>query len=389
MRLGYLIPEFPTQTHAFFWREAKALEEVGIEIFFLSTKHPSEICEHDFGKIAEQKTKYLFPPNLFKALFNLSLMPRRLLKAIRYVFELSEASLYERIKLLGIILVGANSEKYCRSKKIEHIHVHSFANSAHLASLCHILGGPSYSLSLHGDLAVYGGDHYSKCKYASFVTAVTRPLCLQIIDSIPGLVPIEVSMGVDVEKFSFISRREKVGLHVVSVARLSHTKGHIYFLEAMAKRVSSGQDIYYTIAGEGPQRSEIEMRVAALNLSDRVKLIGSISEDQVVALLHKSDIFTLNSFGLGEAAPVAVMEAMSTGMSVICSEIGGTGGMINNNIDGILVPQRSSEAIAKALERLDDPSYRRTLGAAARKKAEQDFDYRKKAKILGQRILDL
>jgi glycosyltransferase involved in cell wall biosynthesis len=81
------------------------------------------------------------------------------------------------------------------------------------------------------------------------------------------------------------------------------------------------------------------------------------------------------------------MEAMACGLPVICSRIGGTGAMIADGVDGLLVPQRDPAAIAAAIARLDDdPRLRRRIGAAARRTAEARFDYRALAERLGAEI---
>ena len=95
----------------------------------------------------------------------------------------------------------------------------------------------------------------------------------------------------------------------------------------------------------------------------------------------------MSSFGLGEAAPVSVMEAMASGRPVISTRIGGTAEMIDDERDGLLVAQQNSSEIAKCLEQLiSDPELRSKLGAAAREKAVQEFDYRINAALLLDRI---
>lgn len=70
MRIGYLIPGFPGQTDAFFWRERQALKEFGIETSLISTSRPpQEIISHDWAKQAQKETAYLMPPS-FKDVLN-------------------------------------------------------------------------------------------------------------------------------------------------------------------------------------------------------------------------------------------------------------------------------------------------------------------------------
>ena len=388
MRIGYLIPEFPAQTHAFFWREAQGLADSGLQVRFLSTRRPAQdTSRHAFTATARAQTAYLFPPSLRTALKLLLTRPRRALRALAYVAGLTETPPHRRAVLAGLLLPAAHLAALARREGLDHIHIHSFANAAHLGALCHRLGGPPFSLTLHGDLPVYGRDHAAKVAEAAFVTAVTEPLCAAIRATCPGSTPHHLSMGVDTERFAPVVAAVTDGpLRITSIARLNYVKGHACLLDAMAALVASGHDLTYAIAGDGPYRAEIVAKVAQLGLGSRVTLLGPLSEDGVLALLRASDVFALTSFGLGEAAPVAVMEAMACGLPVICSRIGGTGDMIADGRDGILVPQQDVAAIAEALTRLGDRATRHRIGQAARATALARFDYRHKAAELAALI---
>jgi colanic acid/amylovoran biosynthesis glycosyltransferase len=84
---------------------------------------------------------------------------------------------------------------------------------------------------------------------------------------------------------------------------------------------------------------------------------------------------------------VAVMEAMSAGVPVVCSRIGGTTDMIEDGVDGLLVAQQDEQGIASALRRLyDDRSFGARLGSAARQRALSQFDSVRRAEILLEAI---
>ena len=387
MKIGYLIPEFPAQTHAFFWREAEGLQQAGLSVRFLSTRRPrDQTSRHAFTMQARAATFYLFPPPL-GALVWLVLHVAAAWRGFRYVLGLRETPFLRRLPLLGLLWPAAALVRLARAEGLAHIHIHSFANAAHLGALARLMGGPPYSLTLHGDLPVYGRDHAAKVAGAAFVTAVTAPLCETIRAACPGAQPVNLSMGVDADRFRPGPTRSGGGpLRIVSVARLNYVKGHVHLLSAMAARISAGADLTYDIAGDGPYRDEIAAKIVELGLSGRVRLLGPLSEDAVLGLLQQSDVFALTSFGLGEAAPVAVMEAMACGLPVICSRIGGTADMITDGADGLLVPQQDEGAITDALAALEHPPTRARIGKAARERAEKAFDYRAKAQVLANLI---
>jgi glycosyltransferase involved in cell wall biosynthesis len=305
---------------------------------------------------------------------------------------LRESPWKRRVLYLGLVLCAADLLRHARDQGYGHVHVHSCADTAHVAALGHILGGPTYSLTLHGDLPVYGTNHASKMAEARFVACVTAPLRQQVQEQVglPAGRTGVVWMGVDTDSFRDEGGRadEPGRLHLVTVARLHAAKGHRHALAAVRAALDRGCEVRYTIAGEGPHRPEIEAEVKRLNLADRVEMAGTVSEGDVRALLQRADAFVLPSVGLGEAAPVSVMEAMACGLPVVASIIGGTPDMITTGVDGILVGQGDEKALADALVMLArDPGERRRLGRAARERAVRDFDSRQTARRLLDAIL--
>jgi colanic acid/amylovoran biosynthesis glycosyltransferase len=313
--------------------------------------------------------------------------PGRLFDCFRYAFRLSGGGLKVRMRTLALIPSASELARICLRENINHVHFHSCGDSAHVGALVGILENISYSVTVHGDLPVYGSNHAEKFAGASVVTAVTRPLAEQVSAVRPGVPVPVISMGVDVDRFR--PQADAGGdpppgsALFVSVSRLNHTKGHACFLEAMRGLVDEGLDVRYAIAGAGPARQEIEDKIDSLGLEDRASLLGPLGQGDIIRLLQDADAFVLTSFGLGEAAPVAVMEAMACGTPIVCSAIGGTTDMIEDGLDGFLVPQQDVARIREAARRIAaDPSLRRRMGQAARKKAVAAFDYHVKAREL-------
>lgn len=376
MKLAMLIPEFPTQTHIFFWREIEALRQLGVEVVVVSTRRPQEGCPHPFAREAAPQTRYVYPPRMGSALNTLA-RPARVAAAARYIASLAPAS---RAKAVGYALCAADLAAFLRKEHVQHLHIHSCAEAAHLGALTRAFGGPDYSLHLHGDLDVYGTDHAQKMKAALFVATASRPLQDQVASQAgyPADRTFCMKMGVDTTRFS--PRPDTMAgsaIHVVSVSRLALCKGHEYGLQAIRAAVDAGVDIRYSIVGSGPDEAHVRQAIDRLALHDRVSLLGPKSELEIAALLQSADLFLLTSVGQGEASPVAVMEAMASGVPALCSIIGGTPDMIADGTDGLLAPQADVPALTAALNRLwNDRGLLRTLGANARRRAEEEFDAR-------------
>jgi glycosyltransferase involved in cell wall biosynthesis len=374
MKVGMLIPEFPTQTHIFFWREIVALRKLGVEVALLSTRAPKEECPHAFGREAAKETHYVFPPSL-RSLARSRFGPGALARVGGYVASLSPES---RAKVAALAVCAADLTGYAREQGIDHVHVHSCADSSHIAAMSRLMSGPSYSVHVHGDLAVYGKDHAQKMAHAAFVGVAARPHMEQVVQGarVPRNRVFRMIMGVDVSRSEPRPRGDgQSPLRLASVSRLALCKGHTFALQAIRRLRDSGVDVRYSIAGLGPDRDAIAADVARLGLEESVKLVGPLSEDGVRALLRGSDVFLLTSVGLGEASPVAVMEAAACGVPSVCSRIGGTADMIDSWVDGVLVDQQDVEGIAEAIRRLhanrDDLE---RMSGAARTRAEREFD---------------
>jgi colanic acid/amylovoran biosynthesis glycosyltransferase len=392
VKLGYLIPEFPGQTHIFFWREIQALRRIGEEVALLSTRKPPNACRHDFVSSAVAETRYLFPPALPNLARWISSGGKGLSRAMSYLHLLETSGPKTRIRHLALLAAAVDLVQWAKRESVEHIHGHSCADAAHVLALARCAGGPSYSITLHGDLEVYGTDHVQKLKDAAFVCAVGSHLRQQLVEraGVPGQRIIVTCMGVETSKLATLGwdRPYTPGsLHIVTVARLHPAKGHLHALRAIHRGVGAGADLRYTIAGDGPHRDALLTQIDELGLRDRVKLPGTLSESEVFALLSKADAFVLPSIGVGEAWPVSVMEAMAAGLPVIASAIGATPEMITTGQDGFLIPQRDEGSLFESMMRLAmDVELRRSIGQAARQKARQRFDVAATARTLSDAV---
>ena len=363
-----------------FWREIKALRGMGVEVLLLSTRPPLVINKHDFHPDAAAETRYLFPPNIRHLAAWLVAGCPNLSQVRSYWRNLEKPNVTRRLDRYGLLASAVDLVRWARSKQINHVHGHSCANTAHILALARCLGGPSYSLTLHGDLEVYGKDHKSKMAAAEFVCVVGSHLRRQVVER-AGVTADRVlvtCMGLDMSKLASLNANRSYTsgtLRVVTVARLNRAKGHLHALAAVQQGIRAGLNLHYTIAGEGPFRGAIESRISELGLGGCVTMTGTLSETEVFQLLSRADTFLLPSTGLGEAWPVSVMEAMAAGLPVIASEIGATPEMITSEEDGFLVPQADERAILERITLVANHiDVRKRIGDAARRTAQRRFD---------------
>ena len=151
LRLGYLIPQFPGQTHIFFWRELEALQARGVQPVLLSTRPPPPgLISHEWSAEATARTTYLGRMDPLAALGGLvRLPPGDLLSAPR-----GEPRAFLRDMAMSIP-AARRLVDHARREGIDHVHAHSCGRAALIAALAFRMGGPRYSLTLHGPLEDY------------------------------------------------------------------------------------------------------------------------------------------------------------------------------------------------------------------------------------------
>jgi glycosyltransferase involved in cell wall biosynthesis len=171
------------------------------------------------------------------------------------------------------------------------------------------------------------------------------------------------------------------------VGRLSHEKGHLDFLEALAALKRRGVNFHALIVGEGPERAPIERLRARLQLTAAVTLGGQ--QNDVRPYYAAATLYVMPSHS--EGSPNALLEAMAAGKPVVASEVGGIPEIVTGGRNGLLTPPRNPQALAGAIERLlKDPLEAARLAENAARETER-FTYQAYHRALAgvyQRVLD-
>jgi len=167
-------------------------------------------------------------------------------------------------------------------------------------------------------------------------------------------------------------------IQIVFIGRLAQPKDPLLLLKSFNSLSSELKNkAQISIIGEGPKRKELEKFIRKNKLEEKVKLFGGIPREKVFKILKKSDIFVLISNW--EGFPYTIIEAMSYGLAIIASEVGG----IKEAVDscGILVKRGDKEEIKNALEKLlKNPSLIREMGQSAQEKVKKEFSLDKMLK---------
>lgn len=154
------------------------------------------------------------------------------------------------------------------------------------------------------------------------------------------------------------------------VGRLRYYKGLHVLIEAL-----SDIDAQLMVVGVGPLMAEWQTQARSRGVADRVAWLGEVPDDDLPALYHQSDLFVLPATQPSEAFGLVQVEAMASGVPTVCTELGtGTSWVTLHETTGLVVPPNDARALAGGINRvLADPAWRKSLGAAARARAQAEF----------------
>jgi glycosyltransferase involved in cell wall biosynthesis len=180
--------------------------------------------------------------------------------------------------------------------------------------------------------------------------------------------------GIDLEAFSFAENVAPKRLrNAIHVARLDPVKDQATLLRAIRIVVDAEPGFRLTIVGDGPERRRLVQLSNELRLEDNVSFLGF--RDDVHELLSSAGLFVLSS--LVEGISLTLLEAMAVGLAVVATDVGGNREVVVHGETGLLVPARSPEQLAEGMLTLvRSPQMMHTMGRAARKRVEQEFDLR-------------
>ena len=161
---------------------------------------------------------------------------------------------------------------------------------------------------------------------------------------------------------------------VVALGELVRNKGYRYLIEAIGFLKQRNRAMMLYIMGDGDERQSLEKLITEKALEGQVHLLGYVPNGP--SYLKAFDIFTLTS--VKEGLPYVLLEAAQAELAVIGSEIPGITDIIENGVNGILVPPRDPETLLSSLILLhENPDLRRRLGANLKASIQENFSFDK------------
>ena len=264
-----------------------------------------------------------------------------------------------------------------------HIHLSSRASFWRKSVVCLLarLAHRPYLLHVHGSEFA---DFYEECPDAArrIVRAVLAKATLVLalseawratLQRISPPARIEVLMNAvplpSLDERRQVAQRQPNLLFFGEIAR---HKGVLELARAFARTADAFPGLQLVYAGTGRSVAETRELAAQLKLGDRAVFTGWLESERKHSVLAGATLFVLPSYV--EGMPMALLEAMSWGLPVIATPVGGVPEIVTEGVDGLLVPAGDVEALAAAIRRLmSDPPLRERLGRAARETVAARF----------------
>ena len=383
MRIGYFTNTYPRATDTFIQREIKGLRERGFDVRTFSVRRAG--IEHDVSPyvITEKKNTFcILPINPINiAVCNLSGFfnsPSSYISTFKLALSTAQPGLRGFLWQLFYWQEAVVLSRELRHQKIEHLHNHMGDASGTVAMLATRMASISYSITIHGPHIFFDPTHWAlreKVKYSSFIACISH-YCESQMMLFSEQTDWDrfniVHCGINPEQFAYTEVKEQAR-KLLYTGRLAVEKGLPILFESLKLLKEQGYDYELTLVGDGEDRLYLEQLASEMGIDDRLIFTGFAGQDEVRKYLLESDIFVLPSFA--EGVPVSLMEAMSCGIPVISTYVGGIAELIKSEETGLLVSPSDPIQLKDAIARyIDDYDLRNKVSRQGREKVVSDFN---------------
>jgi glycosyltransferase involved in cell wall biosynthesis len=372
----------PSQT--FVRREIAALEARGWTVHRFAMRRFGKELAEPADRAEEERTEYILEggaSRLLRAvLAEAAGRPRRWLAALSTAVGLGRRSEKGLVRHLAYFAEACDLRRRLAVRGVGHLHSHFGTNAAAVAMLCRLLGGPAYSVTIHGPEEFDAPGPLAlrqKVGHAAFAVAISHftrsQLCRWCATADWARIHV-VRCGLDEVFLGRTGDPVPARTRLVNVGRLAEQKGQLLLVEAAAALRDRGHDFELVIVGDGPLREDLEALIDRLGLGDRVRITGFLDNRAVRRELEAARALVLPSFA--EGLPVVIMEALALGRPVIATYIAGIPELVESGRNGWLIPagavkplvEAMAEALAAAPEDLD------RMGRAGAARAAEQHD---------------
>ncbi|MBK8268799.1 MAG: glycosyltransferase [Planctomycetes bacterium] len=390
--VAYLLQNFPKYSETFILNELLEHQRCGSSVRVLALRFPRDGRFH--GCIAELDSAAEYVPESYWD------KPDKRREATWEAIRQAPVGLFKAARrwvgwqadfrdLWQAILV----KRWAARRSISHIHVHFGGYAARVAFLSRLMGGPSFSATLHAFDIFRDNVNTALLRdmiaLSAFCVTVsefnTRYLCDEVgADSTKVRV---LYNGIPLSRFPFSEKPREPGV-VLAVGRLIEKKGFVHLIRACGSLFEQGNLSRCDIVGEGPLKDELKAEISRLKLKGRVNLVGAWPQERVAEALGTASVFALPCVeakdGNMDALPTVLLEAMAAGCPCVSTRLSGIPEIIEDGRTGRLVDPGDETGLTAAIrDVLKNREEAMRFSLASRSRAESMFDVRKAVGTLG------
>ncbi len=355
LTVAYLANQFPSAVEPYVVEEIEELRRRGIRVVAGSVRKPRLDEGWPPGCAPEVVLQPLSVTILLRAMWLCVKRWGRISPLIaRVVFRGRERPL-QRFKAVAHTGLGACYAVLIEGLSVEHIHVHHGYFGSWIGMTAARLLGVGFSVTLHGSDLLLNGDYLDAklegCAFCLTVSEYNRRYILGHYPRVDAAKVVVARLGVEVaERVTLPVQNLSTGsdpLRLLAVGRLHSVKDHAFLVRVCEQLQGRNVSFECAIAGDGPERRNLESLIRKCGLDGRVRLLGHMPREQLDSHYDRADVVVLTS--RSEGIPLVLMEAMARGRIVLAPAITGIPELVIPGETGFLYEAGSLEGFVDRL----------------------------------------
>ena len=379
-RIGFLVKTYPKLSETFILEEILGLERIGIDLHIFSLNPPQDAAVH--AAFAQVKAPLTYLPETTFSLTNLLTQAKRALRSpVRYAKTIWFAlNRLEPNGLRDCLRAGVLAEKLAQ-QGIAHLHTHFISEPAGVAELVNRLTGMPFSISAHAK-DIYLSDPQTlrrKLDAAKFTVTCTAYNRSHLASIAPSANIFRMYHGIDLARFPGADPACRANPPLIlSVGRLREKKGFATLIKSCLALHLNGIAFRCEIVGYGEDQAKLQRLIDGYGLASTVVLAGKMTYAELIERYRHASLFVLPSQiaedGDRDGIPNVLLEAMAMELPVVSTDVSGIPEVIQNGINGLLIPPQDAPALTNAITTiLHDSKLCSSMGQAGRRLVDTMF----------------
>lgn len=407
LNIGIIIGPFPTLSETFIVNQITALIDEGHNVKLFSSRKRDATVVHN--NIIEYN---LFEKVMFKEKPSAN-KGKRLLRFFKLIFQhattINWSLLFKSLNFFKYGKRALNLEVFFErkffilNKRFDVVHVHFASRAIYIAAYKAegFIKNAKLVVSFHGyDInpskiefyKSYYKTMFEQTDYFTVNTMYTKEILLQANPALTNVHILPESLDTDLFKRKKDKPRVDDTFNIVYCGRLVPFKGGVLLPLIMDELRQRGYtNISLKIIGDGELKDEIKKEIERLGLQNAIRLVGAITQEEIIEIFNNSDVFLLpgvydKADGRAENQGLVIQEAQAMELPVVVSDVGGMKYGLIPNKTGFLVDENDINGFADQLEKLiKDPQAAKIMGAEGRKYVVENYQ----SKNLVRDLLDI